>query len=162
MGGYAYNAGINHGATFGAGYQTYFPAKTDDPDGPNYFPSNIGLKGFNEIRELCPVTCDACPASTAARKDPHLWFAHGGKADFRGEDGAVYNLLSTKNLSMNVAIKYTDTHANALEGNLPAADTPPRLVPTGAPPPPNAPPVHVGNHTFASVTRPCAASVQVC
>jgi len=36
-----------------------------------------------------------------ARKDPHLHFAHGGRADFRGEHNAVFNLLSARNLSLN-------------------------------------------------------------
>jgi hypothetical protein len=33
--------------------------------------------------------------------DPHLSFAHGGKADFRGKDRTWYNLLSAKNVSVN-------------------------------------------------------------
>ena len=33
--------------------------------------------------------------------DPHLRFAHGGEGDFRGEDGAVYNLLTHTNISVN-------------------------------------------------------------
>lgn len=33
--------------------------------------------------------------------DPHLALAEGGNADFRGEDNAIYNLLSAKNLSLN-------------------------------------------------------------
>ena len=46
--------------------------------------------------------------TTSARKDPHLSLAHGGKADFRGVDGAVYNLLSAKNLSFNAQFSYSD------------------------------------------------------
>jgi hypothetical protein len=30
-----------------------------------------------------------------------LHFAHGGEADFRGEDGAIYNILTHTNISMN-------------------------------------------------------------
>ena len=48
-----------------------------------------------------------------ARRDPHLWFAHGGRADFRGEDGAVYNLLSAANTSFNVRIAYADFHTRS-------------------------------------------------
>ena len=33
--------------------------------------------------------------------DPHLHFAHGGQADFRGEDGATYNMLTHANISVN-------------------------------------------------------------
>ena len=35
------------------------------------------------------------------QKDPHLVFPHGGRADFRGEDGAYWNLLSAINVSVN-------------------------------------------------------------
>ena len=33
--------------------------------------------------------------------DPHLHFAHGGEADFRGEDGAVYAMLHHTGLAVN-------------------------------------------------------------
>lgn len=45
-----------------------------------------------------------------ARKDPHLHFAHGGRADLRGEDGAIYNFLSAHNVSMNVKTVKADFH----------------------------------------------------
>lgn len=35
-------------------------------------------------------------------------FAHGGRADFRGEDGEVYNLLSARNLSFNARFEFAD------------------------------------------------------
>lgn len=117
VGGYLYNAGtnhggyVNHGALFGVGYQTYLPAKTDDPAGVNYQPGQSAA-GMEHLRTNCPLSCNACPTSapTMAKKDPHLWFAHGGRADFRGEDGAVYNLLSAKDFALNVGIKYADFH----------------------------------------------------
>ena len=34
--------------------------------------------------------------------DPHLAFAHGGRADFRGEHGAIYCFLTTPGLALNV------------------------------------------------------------
>eukprot|EP00967_Tisochrysis_lutea_P075710 scaffold102096_cov31-Tisochrysis_lutea.AAC.1 len=34
--------------------------------------------------------------------DPHLTFAHGGKADFRGCDGCYFNFLSGRDLAVNV------------------------------------------------------------
>jgi len=40
------------------------------------------------------------PAS--GNKDPHLNFAHGGTADFRGRDKTYYNFFSAPNLSVNV------------------------------------------------------------
>ena len=43
------------------------------------------------------------PSSPAeALKDPHLLLAHGGRADFRGRDGGLYNFLSTRGLAFNV------------------------------------------------------------
>lgn len=39
---------------------------------------------------------------TYARQDPHLRFAHGGEADFRGRDGAIWNFLSSERVSLNV------------------------------------------------------------
>lgn len=41
------------------------------------------------------------PHSATARKDPHLHLAHGGRADFRGENSAIFNLLSARNFSLN-------------------------------------------------------------
>jgi len=43
------------------------------------------------------------PLSPGLTGDPHLHFADGGEADFRGEDGAVYNMLSHTNISVNGA-----------------------------------------------------------
>ena len=36
------------------------------------------------------------------KKDPHLAFARGGRADFRGRNGAYYAFLSTPGLQINV------------------------------------------------------------
>ena len=38
----------------------------------------------------------------SGNKDPHLNFAHGGTADFRGRDKTYYNFFSAPNLSVNV------------------------------------------------------------
>jgi len=46
--------------------------------------------------------------TTTISRDPHLVLAHGGRADFKGEDGKVYNLLSARNLSFNALFKYDD------------------------------------------------------
>ena len=40
------------------------------------------------------------PAPATARQDPHLVFAHGGGADFRGRDGAYWNFFSSPNVSL--------------------------------------------------------------
>ena len=37
-----------------------------------------------------------------AFQDPHLNFAHGGQADFRGRHNVLYNFLSAPGLSVNV------------------------------------------------------------
>jgi hypothetical protein len=42
-----------------------------------------------------------------ATQDPHLVLAYGGRADFRGRDGALYNLVSAPDTSVN--IKTTDS-----------------------------------------------------
>ena len=44
---------------------------------------------------------DPCLAANVF-KDPHLSFAYGGTADFRGRHNALYNFLSTPRLSVNV------------------------------------------------------------
>eukprot|EP00316_Scyphosphaera_apsteinii_P000385 CAMPEP_0119301860 /NCGR_PEP_ID=MMETSP1333-20130426/3567_1 /TAXON_ID=418940 /ORGANISM="Scyphosphaera apsteinii, Strain RCC1455" /LENGTH=957 /DNA_ID=CAMNT_0007304057 /DNA_START=71 /DNA_END=2944 /DNA_ORIENTATION=- len=41
-------------------------------------------------------------------KDPHFQLPHGGRADFRGEHNSIFNLLSAKNMSMNVMITDAD------------------------------------------------------
>ena len=40
--------------------------------------------------------------------DPHLSFAHGGRADFKGEHMAWYNFLSAKNVSLNMFFVHAD------------------------------------------------------
>ena len=42
------------------------------------------------------------PCYGGSKGDPHLAFAHGGKADFRGKHGAIYCFLSTPGLALNV------------------------------------------------------------
>jgi len=44
----------------------------------------------------------------SVKRDPHLAFAHGGKADFRGKNNTVYNLLSARNMSVNALFVYDD------------------------------------------------------
>ena len=41
-----------------------------------------------------------CP-DASGEGDPHLTFAHGGRADFRGKHGRLFNLLSAARLSIN-------------------------------------------------------------
>ena len=40
--------------------------------------------------------------SGEAKEDPHLFLAHGGRADFRGRHGVLYNFFSAPGLAVNV------------------------------------------------------------
>ena len=42
------------------------------------------------------------PQYAALEKDPHIHFAHGGRADFRGRDGVYYNFFSAPGLAVNL------------------------------------------------------------
>ena len=44
----------------------------------------------------------ACDLSAKVFRDPHLNFAHGGSADFRGQHNALYSFLSLPNFTVNV------------------------------------------------------------
>ena len=56
------------------------------------------------VLAICALGLLARVASQCAnvKKDPHLAFARGGRADFRGRDGAYYAFLSTPGLQINV------------------------------------------------------------
>lgn len=49
---------------------------------------------------VAPVSSSHGCASLCA--DPHLALAHGGRADFRGRSGALYNFVSSQSAHMNV------------------------------------------------------------
>jgi len=42
---------------------------------------------------------------SSGQGDPHLTFAHGGRADFRGKHNAYYNVLSAHHAAINIMIK---------------------------------------------------------
>ena len=50
--------------------------------------------GYNMAKPLC--------LTSNVFKDPHLNFAFGGTADFRGRHGVLYNFLSAPGLSVNI------------------------------------------------------------
>ena len=54
------------------------------------------------IAILAPPPSPSLPPVAGSEKDPHLHFAHGGTADFRGRDGAYYNFFSAPGFSVNV------------------------------------------------------------
>ena len=45
---------------------------------------------------------DPCVSSATAFRDPHVSFAYGGTADFRGRHNTLYNFLSAPGLAVNV------------------------------------------------------------
>lgn len=53
----------------------------------------------------CTCSTDTTTTSTG---DPHLTFAHGGRADFKGNHLAWYNMLSARNTSLNVLFVHDD------------------------------------------------------
>ncbi|KAL1515711.1 hypothetical protein AB1Y20_002327 [Prymnesium parvum] len=55
-----------------------------------------------------PPSPDAPPVQAGIILDPHLSFAHGGKADFKGVHNSWYNFLSAKNVSLNLFFVHAD------------------------------------------------------
>ena len=47
----------------------------------------------------------ASPPRSSVKGDPHLHFAHGGRADFRGRDGAYYAFFTAPSLAVNVRVE---------------------------------------------------------
>jgi len=56
-----------------------------------------------DASELASSLCapHLVPLEASSSGDPHLAFAHGGTADFRGCEGCYFNLLSTQDLLVN-------------------------------------------------------------
>lgn len=56
-----------------------------------------------------PISAQCAASGTASsHADPHLRFAHGGRADFRGADGTHYALLSAPGVSFAAETRDTD------------------------------------------------------
>jgi len=55
---------------------------------------------------MAPASTMMAPASMAG--DPHIVAPHGGRFDFRGEDHALYNFHSSRNLTLNVMTELAD------------------------------------------------------
>ena len=80
----------------------------DDPasDDGDYIAAGAGVKPPSAPPE--PPSPPSPPlAPIMARQDPHLHLAHGGNADFRGEDGAWYTLVSAP--GVHVAARTRDS-----------------------------------------------------
>ena len=59
--------------------------------------------------ETCTTPIDQhCSVSSGSHQDPHLHFAHGGSADFRGEDGKYYALLSAPGIHFAARTRESD------------------------------------------------------
>lgn len=61
-------------------------------------PHQDWMRAFTFVAKPAP----SAPSSSGGDGDPHLRLAHGGRADFRGTDGDVYNFLSVPKLSVSV------------------------------------------------------------
>jgi len=62
-------------------------------------PEWVFPKAWGQCSSMCPVS---------ATKDPHLHLPHGGRADFRGKDKTVFNLLTAKDVTFNVLFEAAD------------------------------------------------------
>jgi len=59
--------------------------------------------------ESCATPIDQfCSLSAGSNQDPHLHFAHGGSADFRGENGKHYALLSAPGIHFAARTRESD------------------------------------------------------
>ena len=71
------------------------------------FTGTYKASGASIIEVPAPPSPPLAPP-IGAQGDPHLALPHGGKADFRGEDKALYNFLSAPGLSLNVMTELAD------------------------------------------------------
>jgi len=79
------------------------------PDEPNPPAGRITNEFCNMADRCCKHECTTTTTTTTSiTLDPHLFFAHGGRADFKGEDGKIYNVLSARNVSFNALFEHAD------------------------------------------------------
>ena len=65
------------------------------------FATDPGLQtGMLGLTLFCVLS--QCPIFSEVYRDPHLAFAHGGRADFRGRHFHIYNFLSVPGFAVNV------------------------------------------------------------
>ena len=106
--------GVTHGGLFCASYGKCHWCDEALPEGACFYdgagescksscddlaPSSLYTKRWGACSSWCPVS---------ASKDPHLHLPHGGRADFRGQEDTVFNLLSAKNVAFNVLFEKGD------------------------------------------------------
>ena len=68
-----------------------------------------------DATELELSLCAPYLAGGALQGDPHLGLAHGGKADFCGCDGCLFNFLSTRDVAVNARLRATTFMLNGSE-----------------------------------------------
>jgi hypothetical protein len=56
----------------------------------------------SDVTTFSGSVLNSTQGGASAQQDPHLHLAHGGRADFRGCDGCLFNFLSARDLSLNV------------------------------------------------------------
>jgi len=76
-------------------------------EGEDGLPISLTTPLDADVEAGAEVTVAAPPSAPPLRpavteKDPHLLFAHGGRADFRGRNGAIYAFFSAPGLGVNV------------------------------------------------------------
>lgn len=90
-----------NGATLPAGCYMPVPTATDDPDnGKIYY--NMNGAGAELPESAAKICCVGACSALDAYGDPHLTFAHGGYAHFRGVNHGVFNFLSAPNVTFNI------------------------------------------------------------
>mmetsp|Transcript_1973 Transcript_1973/g.6372 ORF Transcript_1973/g.6372 Transcript_1973/m.6372 type:complete len:102 (+) Transcript_1973:93-398(+) len=61
----------------------------------------MNIDGHEELIKP-PQPPPSSPPSAGAQQDPHIYFAHGGQSDFRGEDGVSYNFFPSPGISLSI------------------------------------------------------------
>jgi len=72
----------------------------EGPDGVHYCDDKITYDNIGSCQTVC--------SPPVARKDPHLYLPHGGRADFRGADNVTFAMLSAKDVAFNVKFEEAD------------------------------------------------------
>jgi len=89
------------GAALPTGCYMPVPTATDDADnGKIYY--NMHGSGAEMPETAAKICCVGACSALDAYGDPHLTFAHGGYAHFRGVNHGVFNFLSAPNVTFNI------------------------------------------------------------
>ena len=83
------------GSAFGCG-------SVDDTNQLSRYTTALSVGGLAGTSVTAIVNQPAIVGPVLMFADPHLTLPHGGRADFRGVDGGLFNMLSAPNVSLNV------------------------------------------------------------